>query len=191
MPPDRTLTRLLAAWRKDGDRAARDRVFAAIYDELRRIARRQLDREYGVRSLMSADLVADAYLRLVEQSQLEASDRAHFLAIAAVTMRRILVDAARQRNAAKRGGEWVRLVLDPERDGPTTELEIDVIAVQEALERLEAEDPELVQVIDLRWFAGSTIAETAEVMEISPATVVRHTTVALAYLRDHLRRPTA
>lgn len=177
-------TQLLSAWR-GGDAAARDRVIGAAYAELRAVADRQLAGERRNHTLQPTALVNEAYLRLSGLERIDWRDRAHFVRVAARLMREILVDHARRRNAAKRdGGERITLagiqLAAAEADG------VDVVAVDAALARLEALDAAKGRVVELRYFGGLTIEETAEAMELSPATVKRHWQAARAWLFDAL-----
>jgi len=147
-------------------------------------------RETPGHALQATALVHEVYVRLIDQRQVEWRGRAHFFGVAAAIMRRILVDHARRRRADKRGGDWVRVTLS-EADGvaPGTR-EIDVLALHESLERLAALDPQQARVVELRYFGGLTIEETAEVVRVSTATVVREWTFAKAWLRADLSRRT-
>lgn len=161
-----------------------DEVVPLVYDELRRLARRYLRGERCNHTLQPTALVNEAYLCLARQDGVAWQNRTHFLAIAARTMRHVLVDHARERAALKRGGDRKRVTLHSwvrvqERD-------VDVTALDEALARLDAFDPRGCRVVELRYFGGLTIEETAEVLSVSPATVKRHWTVAKAWLYREL-----
>ena len=188
--PDAThdVTGLLLAWRA-GNPAAFDALMPLVYEELRRIARRQLAGERH-QSLQTTDLVHEAYVRLVDSSRLHWQNRAHFLAVAARSMRRILVDAARTRQAQKRGGDAARVELDPDvliALSPG----IDLIALDDALRELAEADPRRGQVVELRYFGGLTVEETALVLDISPETVSRDWKVARAWLHRQLTSSSA
>jgi RNA polymerase sigma factor (TIGR02999 family) len=180
-----SVTGLLLAWRA-GDDAALARLTPLVHDELRRIARRCLRGERLGDSLPPTALVHEAYLRLVDAQQVNWQDRTHFLAMAARVMRRVLVDAARTRGRQKRGGGAVRVPLSEV--SPTTQKPYDVIALDQALDALAAIDPRRSQVVELRCFAGLNVAETARVLRVSDATVLRDWNLALAWLRRELQR---
>jgi RNA polymerase sigma factor (TIGR02999 family) len=158
-----------------------------VYDELRRVAARYIGRERPGQTLQATALVNEAFVRLINEKARGFENRAHFVAIAALSMRQILVQRARARNAAKRGGAPARVTLDdsllPDA-GPS----IDVLALDEALTRLAALDPGQARVVELRYFGGLTIEETAEAMGSSPATVKREWTMARAWLKQELER---
>lgn len=175
-------TAWLAAWRQ-GDLQARDRLVDAVYPELRAIARRQLGGERSGHTLQATALVNEAYLRLSGLDRIEWRDRVHFVHMAARVMREVLVDHARRRAAAKRdGGERVSLTaLEIAGSGG-----VDVQALDEALAALERLDPDRARIVELRYFGGLTIEETAEALGLSPATVKRHWQVARAWLFEAL-----
>jgi len=185
-PSSAQINRLLANW-GHGDHEARDALIPLMYDELRRIARRHLWRERSDHTLQSAALVNEAYLRLVRQESPEWQNRAHFFGVAAQMMRHILVDHARNRRAAKRGAGVPRLSLNPEIAMPKR-TEIDVVALDSALNKLAGLDPQESRVIELRFFGGLSIEETAVVMCISPRTVKREWAAARAWLRLEMSR---
>ena len=178
------LTDLLAAW-SGGDQTARSRLIDAVYNELRGLARGYLRRERADHSLAPTALVHEAYLKLIDQRQVRWQNRAHFFAIAAHVMRRILVDHARTRGAAKRdGGQRVPLqegqaVMDPP--------EVDVLDLDAALEKLSSLDPRQSELVELRFFGGLTVDEAAGVMGVAPATVDRDWALARAWLFRELR----
>jgi RNA polymerase sigma factor (TIGR02999 family) len=168
-----------------GDERALAELTPIVYDELRRLAASFMRRERAGHTLQPTALVHDAYLRLLKDSQLSWQNRAHFFGIAARSMRQILVERARARGAAKRGGSRVRVTLDPglvAADDPTFDLE----ALDEALARLAKMDPELAQVVDVRFFGGLSIEEAAESLGVSPATIKRRWTTAKAWLAREL-----
>src|SRR5262245_20381665 len=175
------VTEWLARWRA-GDRDARERLVPLVYDELRQVARRQLKRESPSHTLSPTALVHEVYLRLLQQRQLVASDHDGFLAIAAQTMRRILVDHARARARLKRGGEERPVQLGPGDDTPNlpdAAVE-EMLAIDVALERLAQVDERAHRVVEYRIFAGLTVEETAQALSISPRSVQRTWTTALA-----------
>jgi RNA polymerase sigma factor (TIGR02999 family) len=180
------INRLLADWGQ-GNEEARDALIPVVYGELRRLARRHLWRERPDHTLQSAALVNEAYLRLVRQDVPQWQNRAHFFGVAAQLMRHILVDHARNRMAAKRGGSAPRLVLDPEL-APAQNPEIDLVALDDALGRLSTLDPQQGRLIELRFFGGLSIEETAVVLGISPATVKREWATARAWMRRELKK---
>lgn len=178
-----------------GDRVSD--LMPLVYDELRRIAARYISRERPGQTLQATALVNEAFVRLAAERPREFQNRTHFLAIAALSMRQILVQRARARSAAKRGGAPKRITLDDSRlaaadraagfggsdPGPG---DIDVLALDEALTRLAALDPEQARIVELRYFGGLTVEETAEAMGSSPATVKRHWAMARAWLKRAL-----
>ena len=184
--PGADVTGLLLAWGR-GDQSAADRLVAAVYDELRRQADRAMRREGGAHTLQATALVHESYLRLVDQRQVEWRNRAHFFAIASTVMRRILVDHARARLTAKRGGGVVPITLaGAAHGGPHETDDVDLLALHEALERLAALDADQARLVELRYFGGLTIEETAEALGVSPATVKREWAMARAWLRREL-----
>ncbi len=181
------VTDLLRRW-SAGDREAAERVLPLVYDELRRMAARQLRAERHAHTRATA-IVHETYLRLSEQSGFEWPSRDHFFAFAAHLMRRILVDHARRRNRAKRGGHVRQLTLAEIEDAGELGVEpsTDLLALDEALQRLEALDPRKVAVVELRFFAGMSLEETAAQLGISCETVGREWRRARAWLYDALR----
>jgi RNA polymerase sigma factor (TIGR02999 family) len=180
------ITQLLIAWNQ-GDQAARDELMPLVYDELRRLARGYLRRERPNHTLQPTALVHDAFLRLVDQSQVNWQNRAHFLGAAARLMRQILINHAEARRAAKRGGSADRVSLD-DVDRLTVEQEVDLTALNEALKKLERLDPMQGRIVEMRFFGGLTIEETAEATGVSSATVKREWSTARAWLRRELSR---
>jgi RNA polymerase sigma factor (TIGR02999 family) len=171
---------------REGDEAALDRLVPLVYDDLRGLARKQLRGERPGHTLLTTDLVNEAYLRLVGQRELRASDRPQFFAIAATTMRRILVDYARTRKRLKRGGGQVPIPLE-EAEQFLTEQEADeVLALDGALERLAVLEPRAVQVVQCRFYSGLTLEETALALGISIKTVQRDWIAARAWLRKEI-----
>ena len=186
------ISKLLAAWRKGDPEAAAD-LMPLVYEELRRLSRRYLRRERVDHTLEPTALVHEAYLRMVGKERPQWQDRAHFFAVAAQQMRRILVDHARAQKAGKRGGGAARVTLDEKmgfdpltfRAGPASEL----LALDEALTALTELDPRKGKIVELRYFAGMTLGEVAELLELSTATVNNESRLARAWLHRYLRRP--
>jgi RNA polymerase sigma factor (TIGR02999 family) len=177
---------LLADWGR-GNEGAREALIPVVYDELRRLARRRLWHERPDHTLQSAALVNEAYLRLVRQDAPQWQNHAHFFGVAAQLMRHILVDHARNRLADKRGAGAPRLTLDPEMALPQKP-ELDLVALDTALEKLAALDSQQARLIELRFFGGLSIEETAVVLRISPATVKREWATARAWLQRELKK---
>jgi RNA polymerase sigma factor (TIGR02999 family) len=184
--PAGEVTLLLAAAR-GGDRDAFDRVYALVYGELRRIAHGQL--RHGLRdpTLSTTALVHEAYLKLVPHADAPLADRQHFFALAARAMRQILVDAARRRQADKRGGEAARVELDELEVAAATRA-AEFVALDEALARLESVDERLTRLVELRFFAGLSMAELAELLEVSERTLGRDWRRARAFLQLEMER---
>jgi len=180
------VSRLLADWSKE-DPAARDALVAIVYKELQRLAHHYMQGERANHTLQTTALVNEAYLRLTDLTRMQWRDRAHFFAMAATLMRRILVDHARDRARDKRGGGVVFTTLQDER--VATPPGIDALALDEALDRLAAIDPMHARIVELRYFAGLTIEETSDALGISPATVKREWTFARAWLHHQLGGP--
>jgi RNA polymerase sigma factor (TIGR02999 family) len=182
--PAHEVTRLLVAW-GGGDQTALDRLMPLVHEELRRLARLYMSRERPGHTLQATALVNEAYLRLIDQENMRWENRAHFFGIAARLMRQILVEHVRGRQAAKRGGGQYRLSLSKV-DRAASRPDVDLLALDEALGRLEAVDPQKSRVVELRYFGGLGIEETAEVVGVSPATVKRDWSMARAWLRCEL-----
>ncbi|MBI2213250.1 MAG: sigma-70 family RNA polymerase sigma factor [Acidobacteria bacterium] len=178
------VTQLLNLWRS-GDRAALEQLVPLIYDELRRVATRHLGRERAGHTLQPTALVHEAFLRLAGVSNIEWQNRAQFIGVAAEMMRRILVDYARARATEKRGGGATMVELDSDAV-PGKQREAELLAVDEALKRLAEFDPRQAKIVEMRYFGGLTIEETAAAVELSPATVKREWTVARAWLHREL-----
>ena len=182
----RSVTQLLQEWQA-GDRQALDRLTPLVYEELRRQASHYLRHERPGHTLQTTALVHEAYLRLVDAQDVQWQDRAHFFAVAANLMRRILVEHARKKGADKRGGSAIRLELD-EAMLVAGAPDVDLLAVDEALEKLAAFDPQQAQIVEVRFFSGLSVEETAEVLGVSPRTVKRDWSVARAWLRREISR---
>ena len=174
------LSELIRAW-GTGDEEALERLMSSLYPELRRIARRQLGRRRSGHSLESAAVANEAYLKLVQAGGVKCENRVHFLALCAQITRRILVDHARSRGSAKRGGDVVRVTLH-DSVGQATPDAVDTLALNEALESLSKIDPRKGRVVELRYFGGLSLEETAEALGISPETVKRDWRMARAWL---------
>jgi RNA polymerase sigma-70 factor (ECF subfamily) len=169
----------------EDERQSLDSLLPLVYKELRRLAAGYLRREKPGQTLQPTALVHEAYMRLMKDRPDRWQNRAHFCAIAAHSMRQILIERARARGAAKRGGARHRVTLD-DAFAAGENRSIDLLALDEALERLAALDPEQARLVELRFFGGLTVEETAEAMDISPATVKRHWTIAKAWLTREL-----
>jgi RNA polymerase sigma-70 factor (ECF subfamily) len=179
------LTEVLQRW-SDGDRDAGAAVLALVYDDLREMARRQLRRERRGHTLQATALVHEAFLRLAQASNVHFQNRVHFASLFAGIMRRVLVDHARERNALKRGGKRVSVTLEEAvlgaKDRPP-----DLLALDEALTRLAARDAQKAEIVELRFFGGLTLEETAQALKTSSATISRQWRLARAWLFKELR----
>ena len=183
-PVTRNITHLLKEW-SDGDQQALEELTPLVYEELRQQARRYLRKERPNHSLQATALINEAFLRLIDVTDVQWQNRAHFFAIAAKLMRRILVDHARRRDAEKRGGPQVCLTLD-ERLATASESDVDVLAIDEALDKLAMIDEQQARVVELRFFSGLTVEETATALGISAKTVKRDWAVARAWLKREI-----
>ena len=184
--PDSGPTELLRAW-SEGDRAALDRLMPLVYNELHRLARRYMRQERAGHTLQATSLVNEVYLRLIDVNRVEWRDRAHFLAVAAQMMRRILVEFARNRQRQKRGGGAAHVSLDDVQEQPEVK-EHDLVALSDALSGLATFDARMSQVVELRFFGGLTVDETAHVLNVSPETVMRDWKTAKAWLLREIGR---
>ena len=188
-PSPREITQLLLAW-NNGESAALDQLMPLVHQELHRLAHRYMRREQPGNTLQTSALVNEAYLRLIDSSRVRWQNRAHFFAVSAQLMRRILVDFARERHNLKRGGAMTRLSLDealtiaPERTS-------DLLALDDALSTLASLDERQGQVVELRFFGGLSIVETAEVLKVSEGTVRRDWSLAKAWLQREMRKGTS
>jgi len=179
------VTRLLIEW-TGGSQHAMEELLPLVYDELRRLAGSYLRRERSDHTLQSTALVHEAYLRMVDQRNVTWQGRAHFFGIAAQMMRRILVDHARGRDAAKRGSGACKITLDEGLLAPA-ERDINLVALDQALEMLAKLDPKQARIVELRFFAGLSIEDAAEILKISPATVKREWAMAKAFLTRQMK----
>jgi RNA polymerase sigma factor (TIGR02999 family) len=182
--PAHQLTQLLQAW-SEGDQSALDKLMPVVYDELRRLARHYMADERPGHTLQTTALVNEAYLRLVDAAQFNWESRAHFFGVCAGMMRRILVDAARSRQAQKRGADVPDLELQ-EALAVGVERGRDLVAIDDALQALAAFDARKAQIVELRFFGGLSVKETAEVLKVSEETVLRDWKLAKSWLRREL-----
>jgi RNA polymerase sigma factor (TIGR02999 family) len=179
-PSPHAVTQLLLKWRQ-GDQAALDELMPIVYDELRRLARRYISRERTGHTMQTSDLVHEAYMRLIDYTRIQWQDRSHFMAVAAQAMRRILVEHARARRGAQRGGGRLRVTLTEAAD-VACEQASDLLKLDEALSGLAALDPRKARIVELRYFGGLSVEETAEVLGISRATLLRDWQTARMWL---------
>jgi RNA polymerase sigma factor (TIGR02999 family) len=175
---------MLLAW-SDGDPAALEKLTPLVYDELHRLARQYMQNEPAGHTLQSSALVNEAYLRLIDWKSVRWQNRAHFFGVAAKLMRRVLVDLARARRAARRGGNALQVSLDEAAEIPEMRSE-EFIALDEVLDTLAELDPRKCQIVELRFFGGLDVKETAEVLKISKRTVMREWSLARAWLYREL-----
>jgi RNA polymerase sigma factor (TIGR02999 family) len=178
------VTELLLQW-SQGDSGAREALIPLVYDELRRLARRCLAGQPRDQTMQSTALVHEAYIRLVGHGSVHWESRVHFFAVAAQLMRRILVDQARKRHAAKRGGTHLKLALDDAIALPK-KLELDLVALDDALNELAELDQRQSRIVELRFFGGLSIEDSSQVLDLSPATVKREWATARAWLFDQM-----
>jgi RNA polymerase sigma-70 factor, ECF subfamily len=183
-PSPSEVTRLLKDW-SSGDSTALDQLIPIVYEELRAVAARYLRRERQDHTLQPTALVNEAYLRLIDQKQVQWQNRAHFIGVAAQMMRRILVDHAKNHNRAKRGGGARKVSLD-EAVALSEERADDLVELDEALTALEAFDERKSRVVEMRYFGGLSVEETAEVLSVSVITVARDWKLAKAWLYTHI-----
>jgi len=184
VPSQDDVTQLLIAW-SDGDRAALDKLMPLVYDELRHKARQYMIGQQPGHTLQTTALIHEAFLKLVKQPQKRWQNRAHFMGVAAQAMRHILIDHARSRQCAKRGGVGEPLSLE---EGAVVSIEraAELVALDDALNRLKGIDPRKARVVEMRYFGGLTVEETAEVLKVSPDTVMRDWRLARSWLRREL-----
>jgi RNA polymerase sigma-70 factor (ECF subfamily) len=185
-PASGEITRLLAAW-SDGNKAALDDLVPVVHQELRRLAHRYVRQERTGLAFQTTELVNEAYLKLVDSSRVRWQDRAHFFAISAGLMRRILVDLARSRRYAKRGGDAIRVTFERALEAPEGTAP-DWLALEDALNGLEAIDPRKSRMVELRFFGGLDVKETAAALNVSTDTVHRDWRFAKSWLRRELMR---
>lgn len=178
------VTQLLREW-SGGRQEARDELLGLVYEPLHAIAARHLHRERQGHTLQPTALVNELYLKLVDQRRVAWNDRAHFFAVAAQVMRRILVDHARRKKSDKRGGDMIPVTIGAALDLPASE-NFDVVALDVAIETLEKVFPQQARIVELRFYAGLTIDETAAVLGVSAATISREWTMARAWLRREM-----
>jgi len=183
-PSSQEVTKLLLAW-SNGDPAALDQLMPLIYEELHRMAKQYMGREHSGHTLQTTALINEAYLRLVDQKSVQWQNRAHFFGVAAQVMRHILVDYARSRHAAKREGEALAVSLE-EAAEVSQERAAELVALDQALNDLAAQYPRQSRVVELRYFGGLSVEETAEVLKISPITVMRDWRFAETWLLREL-----
>ena len=179
-PSQKSITQLLKEWR-DGDETALDRLLPLVYEELRRLAHHYMRRERPGHTLQTTALVNEVYLRLVDHKSMRWQNRAHFYAVAAQAMRRILIDHARSRNYLKRGGD-VKMIQLEEAATVVQKQAADLIALDDALSELAAIDPRKSKIVEMRYFGGMSVEETAEALDVSPVTVMRDWSTAKAWL---------
>jgi len=179
------VTQLLQEW-SEGDDNALTQLMPLVLDELHRLAHQHMRRERAGHVLQTSALINEAYLRLVDTPRIRWKNRAHFFGIAARLMRRILVDDARKRNATKRGGSFIQVPFD-DAGSVVQEQAANVTALDDALQKLETIDERQGKIVELRFFGGLSIEETAEVLRVSPGTVMRDWTFARAWLRKEMR----
>jgi RNA polymerase sigma factor (TIGR02999 family) len=184
--PSKEVTQLLRDW-SDGDKAALDRLMPLVYAELHRRAKHYMRGERSGHTLQPTALINEAYLRLINYKEMRWQNRAHFFAVAAQAMRRILVDHARRRKAEKRGDAGYVIPLD-EVVAAAEPRDVDLVALDDALTGLAAIDPQKSRIVELRFFSGLSIEETAEVLGVSPDTIRRHWNSAKAWLHREVRR---
>ena len=183
-PATHDVTELLQDW-SEGDESALERLMPLVYDELHRLAHQHMRREKPGQILQTSALINEAYLRLVDRPRIHWENRAQFFGIAARVMRRILVDEARKRKSDKRGGDAIQVTLN-DATNMVHEQAANVVALDEALKTLEAIDSRQCKIVELRFFGGLSVEETAQVLKVSPETVMRDWTFARAWLRNEM-----
>lgn len=186
-PKTREITQILQEW-SSGKREAFDKLMPLVYDELHRQAARYLRRERANHTLQTTALINEAYMKLIDQKQVAWESRTHFFALAANAMRQILVDYARKKYSQKRGGELEKLQLDESLTVAANEKTVDLIALDEALKKLAEIDEQQTKIVELRYFSGLSLEETAEALHISRSTAAREWAMARAWLHRELTR---
>lgn len=181
------ITRLLKAW-SAGDASALEKLTPRVYAELRRMAGKYMRNERAGNTLQATALVNEVYLRLVDAANVAWQDRAHFFAVSATMMRRILVDRARAKGSVKRGGPQPKINLDDAPEVTSGKRDREIVAIDEALQELAQMDPRKAKVIELRFFGGLSVEETAEVLKLSPQSVMRDWKLARAWLQRELAK---
>ena len=184
-PASHEITKLLKDW-SNGDSGALDKLIPLVYDELHRLAHQHMRRERAGHVLQTSALINEAYLRLVNQPDQKIENRAHFFGVAARLMRQILVDEARKRNSAKRGGDAIHVSLT-KATNVAQEQAASVLALDDALKTLESIDGRQSEIVELRFFGGLSIEETAQVLKVSPGTVMKDWTFARAWLGNEMK----
>ena len=184
-PGQHEITKLLKDW-SNGDQTALDKLMPLVYDELHWLAHQHMKREHMGHILQTSALINEAYLRLIDQPETRWENRNHFFGIAARVMRRVLVDEARKRNSAKRGGDFIQVSFT-EATNVVQEQAANLVELDDALKRLETIDTRQSEIVELRFFGGLSIEETAEVLKVSPGTVMRDWTFARAWLKNKMR----
>ncbi len=185
-PPSLELTRLLEAV-SEGNRSAVDQLLPVVYHELRALAQRRLAAERSDHTLQATALVHEAYMKLIDQREVQWQNRAHFFGVAALAMRRILVNHAKSKGRIKRGGKGAKMELT-EAAAVSAEPDLDIIALDEAMKKLASMDERSARVVELRFFGGMSVEETAEVLGVAPATVKRDWTLARAWLLREIQK---
>jgi RNA polymerase sigma factor (TIGR02999 family) len=185
MPDSHDITQLLRDW-NEGDEHALEKLTSLLYKELHRIAHRYIRRERSNHTLQTTALVNEAYVRLIKWTNIRWQNRAQFLGVSAQLMRRILVDFARSRSYEKRGGGVLTVVPLDEASRPSPDRAREIVALDEALQTLSVIDPRKSRIVELRFFGGLTLEETAEVLKVSSRTVLREWDLAKAWLRREL-----
>lgn len=185
--PPKSISELFLHWGK-GDQKAVEALLPVVYNELRRLAHYQMRQQRPNHTLQTTALVHEVYMRIAEIKELKIENRAHFLGMAAQLMRWILVDYQKRRQAARRGGGFIRIALDDDMAAVAKGSDVDLLVLDEALTHLAELDAQQSQIVELRYFGGLSIEETANVLGISPATVKRHWTTAKIWLHDEITR---
>lgn len=186
-PPGRSITRMLQEW-SNGDREVLEELMPLVHSELHRQAHNYLRREHPGHTLQTSALINEAFIKLIDQKTPDLESRTHFFAIAARAMRQVLIDYARAKQSKKRGGDRVRVTLDEKTAVYADKDSVDLLALDEALTRLGQIDPLQVRIVELRYFSGLTLEETAAALEVSRSTVAREWSIAKVWLHRELTR---